>query len=144
MADRRPSPSAAGCPPPLSVLDLAPTEESVSGRDAQAATVATARRAGGLGLRRVWVAEHHGYRSVGRRWVQRLRLEACRRDLVRPEPAGRTAAAIAHRWGFAATRTSARTFRAVQGLSPAEGRQAGALRAAPLQAAGLLPRQPDS
>ncbi|MGW2353350.1 helix-turn-helix domain-containing protein, partial [Actinacidiphila glaucinigra] len=38
--------------------------------------------------------------TVGR-WIQRLRLEACRRDLVRPELVGQTVAAIAHRWGFA-------------------------------------------
>ncbi|MDX3354783.1 hypothetical protein PV703_16010 [Streptomyces sp. ME01-24h] len=34
--------------------------------------------------------------TVGR-WIQRLRLEACRRDLVRPELAGLTVAAVAHR-----------------------------------------------
>ncbi|MFF3518946.1 LLM class flavin-dependent oxidoreductase [Streptomyces sp. NPDC002573] len=57
--------SAAGLLPPLSVLDLALTQEGASARDALAAVVSTARRASELGFRRVWVAEHHGYRSVG-------------------------------------------------------------------------------
>ncbi|MFF3945919.1 helix-turn-helix domain-containing protein, partial [Streptomyces sp. NPDC001902] len=77
------------------------------------------------------------------RWIQRLRLEACRRDLVRPELAGQTVAAIAHRWGFASHAHFSRTFRAVYGLSPAEWRQAGALQVAPLQAAGPLPQPTD-
>ncbi|MDX2815301.1 helix-turn-helix domain-containing protein [Streptomyces sp. NPDC006207] len=80
--------------------------------------------------------------TVGR-WIQRLRLEACRRDLVRPELAGQTVAAIAHRWGFASHAHFSRTFRAVYGLSPAEWRQAGALQVAPLQAAGPLPQPTD-
>lgn len=57
-------PSAAGLLPPLSVLDLALTEEGAGARDALAAVVSTARRASELDLRRVWVAEHHPYRSV--------------------------------------------------------------------------------
>ncbi|MFJ9914417.1 helix-turn-helix domain-containing protein [Actinacidiphila glaucinigra] len=81
--------------------------------------------------------------TVGR-WIQRLRLEACRRDLVRPELVGQTVAAIAHRWGFASHAHFSRTFRAVYGLSPAQWRQAGVLQAAPLQATGPLPGQPDS
>ncbi|MDX3071093.1 helix-turn-helix domain-containing protein [Streptomyces sp. MI02-7b] len=64
--------------------------------------------------------------TVGR-WIQRLRLEACRRDLVRPELAGQTVAAIAHRWGFASHAHFSRTFRSVYGVSPAEWRQAGLL-----------------
>ncbi|MFJ4850809.1 MULTISPECIES: helix-turn-helix domain-containing protein [unclassified Streptomyces] len=67
--------------------------------------------------------------TVGR-WIQRLRLEACRRDLVRPELAGQTVAAIAHRWGFASHAHFSRTFRAVYGSSPAEWRQAGLPQAA--------------
>ncbi|MEU6654251.1 LLM class flavin-dependent oxidoreductase [Streptomyces sp. NPDC046900] len=58
-------PSAIGLLPPLSVLDLALTEEGAGARDAMAAVVSTARRASELGFRRVWVAEHHRYRSVG-------------------------------------------------------------------------------
>ncbi|MDX2709753.1 helix-turn-helix domain-containing protein, partial [Streptomyces sp. PA03-6a] len=69
--------------------------------------------------------------------------DACRRDLVRPELAGQTVAAIAHRWGFASHAHFSRTFRAVYGLSPAEWRQAGALQVAPLRAAGPLPQPTD-
>ncbi|MFE0632561.1 helix-turn-helix domain-containing protein [Streptomyces sp. NPDC058864] len=79
--------------------------------------------------------------TIGR-WIQRLRLEACRRDLARPELAGQTVAAIAHRWGFASHAHFSRTFRTVYGLSPAEWRQAGVLQAAPLQATDLLHRHP--
>lgn len=61
--------------------------------------------------------------TVGR-WIQRLRLEGCRRDLVTPELAGQTVAAIAHRWGFASHAHFSRTFRSVYGLSPAELRRA--------------------
>lgn len=58
-------PAEAGLLPSLSVLDLALTEEGASARDVLAAVVSTARRASELGFRRVWVAEHHRYRSVG-------------------------------------------------------------------------------
>ncbi|MET7991866.1 MsnO8 family LLM class oxidoreductase [Amycolatopsis sp. NPDC005232] len=51
--------------PPLSLLELALVEEGATTAEALAATVASARRAEELGFRRVWVAEHHGYRSVG-------------------------------------------------------------------------------
>ncbi|MGW3247368.1 helix-turn-helix domain-containing protein [Streptomyces sp. NPDC001070] len=64
--------------------------------------------------------------TVGR-WIQHLRLEACRKDLASPEFAGLTVAAIAHRWGFASHAHFSRTFRGVYGLSPVEWRQAGAL-----------------
>ncbi|MDX3236908.1 helix-turn-helix domain-containing protein [Streptomyces sp. ME03-5709C] len=65
--------------------------------------------------------------TVGR-WIQSLRLEACRRDLAHPESAGQTLAAIAHRWGFASHPHFSRTFRAVYGLSPTQWRhQAGIL-----------------
>ncbi|MEU0186914.1 helix-turn-helix domain-containing protein [Streptomyces sp. NPDC006207] len=77
------------------------------------------------------------------RWIQRLRLEACRRDLVRPELAGQTVAAIAHRWGFASHAHFSRTFRAVYGLSPAEWRQAGIPQAVPQQTTGQPARQSD-
>ncbi|MFG2301793.1 helix-turn-helix domain-containing protein [Actinacidiphila glaucinigra] len=80
--------------------------------------------------------------TVGR-WIKRLRLEACRRDLLRPELAGQTVAAIAHRWGFASHAHFSRAFRAVYGLSPAQWRQAGVPQAAPLPATGPLPRRPD-
>ncbi|WP_431951450.1 helix-turn-helix domain-containing protein [Actinacidiphila sp. bgisy167] len=60
--------------------------------------------------------------TVGR-WIQRLRLEACRKDLIRPELAGLTVAAVAHRRGFVSHSHFSRAFRAVYGLSPAEWRQ---------------------
>ncbi|WP_431953938.1 helix-turn-helix domain-containing protein [Actinacidiphila sp. bgisy167] len=71
------------------------------------------------------------------RWIQRLRLEACRRDLVRPELEQQTVAAIAHRWGFASHAHFSRSFRAVYGLSPAEWRQRSVVQAPPLEAAAV-------
>jgi AraC-like DNA-binding protein len=78
--------------------------------------------------------------TIGR-WIQHLRLEACRRDLVRPELAALTVAAIAHRWGFASHAHFSRTFRSVYGVSPVEWRHAGTLQAAVLQDPGLFLRQ---
>lgn len=51
--------------PPLSVLELATVQEGSSATAAFAAVAALARRADELGFRRFWLAEHHGYRSVG-------------------------------------------------------------------------------
>lgn len=51
--------------PPLSALELALVEEGSTARDALSAVVTLARRADQLGFRRAWLAEHHGYRSVG-------------------------------------------------------------------------------
>ncbi|GAA0361753.1 LLM class flavin-dependent oxidoreductase [Microbispora corallina] len=51
--------------PPLSVLELAMVEDGTSAADGMAAVAATVRRAGELGFRRAWVAEHHGYQPVG-------------------------------------------------------------------------------
>ncbi|MFD0139372.1 helix-turn-helix domain-containing protein [Streptomyces sp. NPDC127159] len=56
--------------------------------------------------------------SVGR-WIQHLRLEACREDLSRPDLAGLTVAAIAQRWGFASPAHFSRIFRAAYGAPPA-------------------------
>ncbi|MFD3450565.1 helix-turn-helix domain-containing protein [Streptomyces sp. NPDC058691] len=80
--------------------------------------------------------------TIGR-WIQHLRLEACRRDLVRPELTGLTVAAIAHRWGFVSHAHFSRTFRSLYGVSPVEWRQAGALQAAALKATDpLAPHEP--
>ncbi|WP_410812590.1 LLM class flavin-dependent oxidoreductase [Micromonospora sp. 067-2] len=49
----------------MSALELATVQEGRSASEAMSATVALARRADELGFRRVWVAEHHRYRSVG-------------------------------------------------------------------------------
>ncbi|MDX2642236.1 helix-turn-helix domain-containing protein [Streptomyces sp. PA03-1a] len=78
--------------------------------------------------------------TVGR-WIQRLRLEACRTDLVSPELAGQTVAAVAHRWGFASHAHFSRTFRSVYGVSPMEWRQTGVLQTDPLQAFDLPSHQ---
>ncbi|MFK0115338.1 helix-turn-helix domain-containing protein [Streptomyces sp. NPDC090994] len=59
--------------------------------------------------------------TVGR-WIQRRRLEACRRDLALHGNA--TIAAVAHRWGFASAAHFSRVFRAAYGMSPREWRGA--------------------
>ncbi|MEV4757505.1 LLM class flavin-dependent oxidoreductase [Micromonospora sp. NPDC049559] len=60
------SPAPAGAPlPPLSALELATVEEGRGAREALAAVVSLARKADELGFRRIWVAEHHRFRSVG-------------------------------------------------------------------------------
>ncbi|MFJ8542698.1 helix-turn-helix domain-containing protein [Streptomyces sp. NPDC093586] len=57
------------------------------------------------------------------RWVQRRRLQECRRDLARRQTAGLTISAVAHRWGFTSAAHFSRTFRATYGMSPAEWRR---------------------
>jgi luciferase family oxidoreductase group 1 len=51
--------------PPLSVLELATVEKGRGANAAFAAVAEIAGRAEDLGFRRLWLAEHHGYRSVG-------------------------------------------------------------------------------
>jgi luciferase family oxidoreductase group 1 len=48
----------------LSVLDLVPVRAGQTSADAVAATVSLAERADALGLRRLWLAEHHNMPSV--------------------------------------------------------------------------------
>lgn len=55
------------------------------------------------------------------RWIQRRRLEECRRDLAR-HAKGSTIAAVAHRWGFTSAAHFSRVFRAVYGMAPREWR----------------------
>ncbi|MFC7259358.1 AraC-like ligand-binding domain-containing protein [Streptomyces lutosisoli] len=55
------------------------------------------------------------------RWIQRRRLEECRRDLAR-RANGSTIAAVAHRWGFRSAAHFSRVFRAAYGMSPREWR----------------------
>ncbi|MEU1216080.1 helix-turn-helix domain-containing protein [Streptomyces sp. NPDC005790] len=57
--------------------------------------------------------------TVGR-WVQRRRLEECRRDLTFHGTA--TIAAVAHRWGFISAAHFSRVFRAAYGMAPREWR----------------------
>ncbi|WP_406193783.1 helix-turn-helix domain-containing protein [Kitasatospora sp. NBC_01560] len=62
--------------------------------------------------------------TVGR-WIQRRRLEMCRRELGRPSARPATVAAVAGRWGFVSTSHFSRVFRAAYGVTPREW-QAGA------------------
>lgn len=50
--------------PALSVLDVVPVRRGQTSADAIAASIALARRADDLGLRRFWLAEHHNMPSV--------------------------------------------------------------------------------
>lgn len=56
------------------------------------------------------------------RWIQRRRLQECRRELARREAAGRTIAAVARQWGFTSAAHFSRVFRDVYGMSPTEWR----------------------
>ncbi|MET8947910.1 helix-turn-helix domain-containing protein [Streptomyces sp. NPDC004542] len=57
--------------------------------------------------------------TVGR-WIQRRRLQECRRDLaLHPDV---TIAAVAHRWGFTSAAHFSRVFRAAYGMAPREWR----------------------
>jgi AraC-like DNA-binding protein len=59
--------------------------------------------------------------TVGR-WIQRRRLEECRRDLMRGVHGRQTIAAVAGRWGFLSATHFSRVFRAAYGMSPSEWR----------------------
>ncbi|MHA7958649.1 helix-turn-helix domain-containing protein [Streptomyces sp. L500] len=54
------------------------------------------------------------------RWIQRQRLDVCRRDLARPAAGRATVAAVAGRWGFVSASHFSRAFRAAYGVSPRE------------------------
>jgi AraC-like DNA-binding protein len=58
--------------------------------------------------------------TVGR-WIQRRRLEECRRDLARLANRS-TIAAVAHRWGFTSAPHFSRVFRSAYGMSPRDWR----------------------
>ncbi|POX46724.1 helix-turn-helix domain-containing protein [Streptomyces sp. Ru72] len=60
------------------------------------------------------------------RWIQRRRLQECRRVLARREAAGRTIAAVARQWGFTSPAHFSRVFRDVYGMSPVEWRDSAA------------------
>jgi AraC-like DNA-binding protein len=57
------------------------------------------------------------------RWVQRRRLQECRRELARRQAAGRTISAVARQWGFTSPAHFSRAFRAMYDMSPAEWRR---------------------
>ncbi|GLF95368.1 helix-turn-helix domain-containing protein [Streptomyces yaizuensis] len=61
--------------------------------------------------------------TVGR-WIQRRRLEECRRELLRHGGSRRTIAAVAGRWGFVSASHFSRVFRDAYGMSPREWREA--------------------
>jgi hypothetical protein len=56
------------------------------------------------------------------RWIQRRRLEECRRDLELGVRGRRTIASVAGRWGFLSATRFSRVFRAAYGMSPSEWR----------------------
>ncbi|MFF4256824.1 helix-turn-helix domain-containing protein [Streptomyces sp. NPDC001663] len=59
--------------------------------------------------------------TVGR-WIQRRRLEECRRDLMHRIRRQQTIAAVAGRWGFLSATHFSRVFRAAYGMSPSQWR----------------------
>ncbi|MEV4255670.1 helix-turn-helix domain-containing protein [Spirillospora sp. NPDC049652] len=61
-----------------------------------------------------------GENATVSRWIQRRRLEECRRDLSLHGNA--TIAAVAHRWGFTSAAHFSRVFRAAYGMTPREWR----------------------
>ncbi|MER5410088.1 helix-turn-helix transcriptional regulator [Streptomyces sp. NPDC002769] len=68
--------------------------------------------------------------TVGR-WVQRRRLEECRRDLMLRGRGDRTIGAVANRWGFTSATHFSRVFRAAYGMSPSEWRESSGRGARP-------------
>jgi AraC-like DNA-binding protein len=65
-------------------------------------------------LHRLFESHEHGVASV----IRQRRLERCRVDLLDPTLAGRPAAAIGARWGFASPAHFNRVFREAYGLPP--------------------------
>ncbi|MER7226068.1 helix-turn-helix transcriptional regulator [Streptomyces rubradiris] len=59
--------------------------------------------------------------TIGR-WIQRRRLEECRRELGRGGGSPAKVQAVAQRWGFATAAHFSRCFRARYGMSPSEWR----------------------
>lgn len=113
----RSGPPADG--PPHAVLALA--KEHILGHlhDPRLSpeTVAAAQRVSVRYLHKVFEGEGT---TVGR-WILGQRLERCRRDLAR-EPAHRTVAAVARRWGFVSPSHFSRAFRAAYGMAPSAWR----------------------
>lgn len=68
--------------------------------------------------------------TVGR-WIQRRRLEECRRDLMHRVRGRQTIAAVAGRWGFLSATHFSRVFRAAYGMSPSEWRDTAGRGARP-------------
>ncbi|RSS33542.1 helix-turn-helix domain-containing protein [Streptomyces sp. WAC08241] len=92
--------------------------------DLTPATVARAHHISVRYLHKLFEGEGDGV-TVGR-WIQRRRLEECRRMLARRDGAGITVAGVAHRWGFSSPSHFGRVFRAAYGVSPADWRESAA------------------
>ncbi|MCZ1002907.1 helix-turn-helix domain-containing protein [Streptomyces mirabilis] len=97
----------------LEFIDLHLTDEDLSPE-----TIAGAHHISARYLHRLFQDEGT---TVGR-WIQRRRLEECRRDLMIRSRGGRTIAAVANRWGFMSATHFSRVFRAAYGMSPSEWR----------------------
>lgn len=97
----------------LEFIDLHLTDEDLSPE-----TIAGAHHISARYLHRLFQDEGT---TVGR-WIQRRRLEECRRDLMIRARGGRTIAAVANRWGFMSATHFSRVFRATYGMSPSEWR----------------------
>lgn len=104
------SPMMAGI---LQFIDLHLTDEDLSPE-----TIAGAHHISARYLHRLFQDEGT---TVGR-WIQRRRLEECRRDLMVRARRGQTIAAVANRWGFMSATHFSRVFRAAYGMSPSEWR----------------------
>ncbi|MFD5467564.1 helix-turn-helix domain-containing protein [Kitasatospora sp. NPDC127059] len=65
------------------------------------------------------------------RWIQRQRLDMCRRDLARRAAGRATVAAVAGRWGFVSASHVSRAFRAAYSVSPREWRAGAGTGSAP-------------
>ncbi|MFI9202791.1 helix-turn-helix domain-containing protein [Streptomyces sp. NPDC053048] len=83
-------------------------------------------------LHRIFAAEG----TTVARWIQRRRLEECRRELTpaRPGRSRPAVASVARRWGFANPAHFSRSFRAAYGLSPTawrDGQEAPGRQSAP-------------
>ncbi|MGW0882833.1 helix-turn-helix domain-containing protein [Streptomyces sp. NPDC002671] len=86
----------------------------------------------GLSPERIATAHHVSVRYLHKifhfegvtvtRWIQRQRLDMCRRDLARPAAGPATVAAVAGRWGFVSASHFSRAFRAAYGVCPREWR----------------------
>ncbi|WP_235454378.1 helix-turn-helix domain-containing protein [Streptomyces olivochromogenes] len=62
-------------------------------------------------------------RTTVARWIQRRRLEECRRDLGSHARDNTTVAAVAARWGFTSATHFSRVFRTAYGMSPRQWRE---------------------
>lgn len=85
-------------------------------------TPATVAEAHGLSVRQLHRVFHAEGTTVSG-WIQRQRLEQCRRDLLDPALAGRPVVATGARWGYPDPATFNRAFRRAFGLPPGEYRE---------------------